>query len=159
MKIQISGAPKASTSATATEAADFVLKTFAKNGIKLRLVSTKRDIKDTPDLMTFEFDNPGLRKSKSLFALSLEGKQVWFDSLGSDVFNGSYAVVLAETSTNIKRVDAAKLNSSDVDKWAHSVADDATSLIDVLDQYRAWVKSFRKAFSQLKATALASGAR
>lgn len=131
--------------ATPKEAAAYVVQVFAKHNIRVALASGSDDTD-----FVFNLWAPGQRCQ---FALTLYGKKVLFDSLGSSVFDPANALVgVAESmihKTKMVEIDFTKLGSAAFDKWARSTGNLTMDLTAYLRSYQNFVQSFAAAMNQI----------
>ncbi len=137
-------APSKLEAATPKEAAAYVVQVFAKQGIRIALSKNQSEDKD----LVFNLWALG---QKHQFSLTLVGKKVTFDSLGSSVFNPANEVAdVTEARTNrTKMVDLAKVGSAAFDKWEDSTNDLVADLIAYLNSYKNFVQKFTTAMNQI----------
>jgi len=147
MKLEASTRLQASSkleAATPKEAAAYVVQVFAKQGIRVALNKNQSEDKD----LVFNLWAFG---QKHQFSLTLVGKKVTFDSLGSSVFNPANEVadVTESRANRTKMVDLAKVGSAAFDKWEDSTNDLVADLIAYLNSYKNFVQKFTTAMNQI----------
>lgn len=130
--------------ATPKEAAAYVVQVFAKQDIRVALSKNQSDDED----LVFNLWALG---QKHQFSLTLDGKKVRFDSLGSSVFDPANEVadVTESRANRTKLVDFAKVGSAAFDKWEDSTNDLVADLIVYLNSYKNFVQKFTTAMNQI----------
>ena len=130
--------------ATSQEAAAYIVQVFAKQDIRVALSKNQSDDND----LVFNLWALG---QKCQFALTLSGKKVLFDSLGSSVFDPANEVadVVDSRARRTKMVDFSKVGSNAFDKWEKSTNDLVADLSVYLNSYKNFVHKFTSALSQI----------
>lgn len=127
-------------------AIDIIVDVFNDNGIP---VTFSKILDGNPNILVFSFPNP-IGGAKEKFSIELLKKNLLFDGLGSDAFQGGNMLeVFIKSSpdmTLIKKSSATKFQ-----KWANNTYKTCTELSIKLDKYNKFATSVADSITSLQA--------
>lgn len=132
------------SAATPQEAAQYVVKVFNKNGLKIKFSGEGRSGN------TLMFSLVALGGIETEFELILSGKKVTVDT-SSSVFDPRAAMARYVGTQDPKAPPFSKLGSRAFDKWEASTDKLAERVGDFLRKYQSFVERFNSAIAEITA--------